>query len=489
LQRNIPIDNESKPLTEQSSILQDTQGALRKSALVTRSPVFYGWIILVAAGIGRILTSPGQTYTVSIFIDHFMRDLDLSRSLVSALYLVGTLSGSLALPFVGQQIDRHGPRLMVGVVTALLALACVYMSFVQGAVMLAIGFVLIRMLGQGSLGLVCTNAVNRWWVRRRGTVLGLLGMVVTVLGTGTFPSLANALIVRFGWRTSYSLMGLLVAVVMLPVGLIFFRRQPEDYGLLPDGQAPDGQVTDGRLPNRQEAETKVAAGTPSAEQEVHWTRREAVRTPVFWILAAGGVAMSALGTGLHFHMVSIFDDAGMSAATAAAAFMPLAITGAVVTVVSGVLIDRVPVRYLFSAALLAQTASLIMAPRLQGTTSALLYGIILGATGSLQNTVNGVVWARYYGRRHLGSVSGLAMSIVIAGSALGPLPMGMARDLMGSYRPMLTASALLPLILAVVALWARRPTRGTKPAAVRGVDRSGAPASPTTQSRAKNCSN
>jgi MFS family permease len=443
-------------LTEQSSILQNTSGARFKSALVTRSPVFYGWIILVAAGIGRILTSPGQTYTVSIFIDHFMRDLDLNRSLVSALYLVGTLSGSLALPFVGQQIDRRGPRLMVGVITALLALACVYMSFVQGAVMLAIGFVLIRMLGQGSLGLVCTNVVNRWWVRRRGTVLGLLGMVVSVLGTGTFPSLANALIARFGWRASYTLMGLLVAAVMLPVGLVFFRRQPEDYNLLPDGQTPDeGQVA----PN-----TAIAVETSTAVDEENWTRREAVRTPAFWILAAGGVAMSALGTGLHFHMVSIFGDAGMSAAAAAAAFMPLAITGAMLRVLSGVLVDRVPVRYLFSAALACQAASLVLAPRLQGTGSALIYGIILGATNSLQLTVNGVVWARYYGRRHLGSISGLAMSIVIAGSALGPLPMGLARDLMGSYRPMLTASALLPLALAIVTFWARRPTKGTQPA-------------------------
>lgn len=76
-----------------------------------------------------------------------------------------------------------------------------------------------------------------------------------------------------------------------------------------------------------------------------------------------------------------------------------------------------------------------------------------------QLTVSGVVWARYYGRRHLGSVSGVAMLVSIAGSALGPLPMGLARDLMGSYRPMLTASALLPLILSVVALWARRPTK------------------------------
>ena len=64
-------------------------------------------------GIGRIMTSPGQTYSVSIFIEHFIRDLGISRSLVSTLYSLGTLAGSLALPFVGRQIDRRGDQLFV----------------------------------------------------------------------------------------------------------------------------------------------------------------------------------------------------------------------------------------------------------------------------------------------------------------------------------------------------------------------------------------
>jgi sugar phosphate permease len=186
-----------------------------------------------------------------------------------------------------------------------------------------------------------------------------------------------------------------------------------------------------------------------------------VRTSAFWIISLGLACISALGTGLHFHMVSIFEDAGLSASAAAAAFMPLAVTGAVVRLASGVLVDRVPVRYLLSAALVGLAASLLMAPRLQGTTSALIYGIVLGAMGSLQLTVSQVVWAKYYGRRHLGSVTGVAMLVSIAGSALGPMPMGIARDWMGSYLPALTVSAALPLVLAVVALFARRPERQT----------------------------
>jgi len=89
-----------------------------------------------------------------------------------------------------------------------------------------------------------------------------------------------------------------------------------------------------------------------------------------------------LGTGLQFHMVSIFADAGLSAEAAAGAFMSVALMGAVVRIASGVLVDRIPARYLLFAALLGQTTSLLMAPRLSAA-SAGMYGLVLGITSSL----------------------------------------------------------------------------------------------------------
>ena len=430
---------------------------IRHSPLITASPVYYGWFILAAAGIGMVATSPGQTYSVSIFIEHFIADLGLSRSLVSTLYTLGTLIASFALPFVGRQIDRRGPRVMVGVIVALLAAACVYMGFVQNAVMLGLGFVLIRMLGQGSLGMVSSNVINHWWVRRRGTMLSIAGVLTGLLGSGSFPSLVNALIGAFGWRSSYMLLGLLVAVVMLPVGLIFFRRQPEDYGLLPDGARTP--LNDPQAPHR--------AGE-SVLAEENWALSEALRTPAFWILGFSAASISMLGTGLQFHMVSIFDDAGLSGSAAAAAFMPIAVTAAVVRLGSGVLMDRVPARYLLAVALVGQSLSLVMAPRLGGRGSALLYGAVLGVTSGLAMTFGAVVWAKYFGRQHLGAITGVATLINVAGSALGPMPMGIARDLLGSYTTTLTLSALLPLALSGVVLCTRRPRRAAAPAMAEG---------------------
>jgi len=412
------------------------------SRVITASPIYYGWVIVFAGIVGRLMTSPGQTYTISIFIEHFIRDLGVSRSMVSTLYTIGTMTAALSLPFVGRQLDRRGPRFIVGVVSVLFALACVYMSTIQNAFMLGIGFVLLRTLGQGALGMVSGNIINQWWVRRRGTILGMAGVVTALLGNGMFPSLAHGLIGAYGWRSSYLMLGGMLAAIMVPMGLLLYRWQPEAYGLKPDA----GKAKESTIGNDEPLEE-------------NWTRAEALRAPSFWIIALGLSSIAMLSTGLQFHMVSIFADSGLSEAAAATAYLPLSATLAVVMLLSGILLDRVPVRYLLFAALIGQTLSLLAAPRLTGQATALAYGIVLGATGGLQNMVGQVVWANYFGRKHLGAIMGVSSLVTIAGSSLGPLPMGIARDAMGSYQWALTVSAILPFALAILALFAKRPQR------------------------------
>jgi len=434
---NATLTNATTQETESTSL------HVRRSRVVAASPIYYGWIILIAGTIGYIMSSPGQTYSVSIFLEYFIEDLSINRSTVSTLYMLGTLTASSAMPFVGRQLDQRGPRAMVVVISALFALACVYMGFVQNALMLGIGFLFIRMLGQGSLCIVSGNILNQWWVRRRGLILSIAGVVVAVLGSGTFPSLIHMLIERFGWRASYQLLGMAIALVMLPVGWLFFRRKPEDYGLLPDGA--------------KSLSTAPATGAAHIVEE-NWSSREAVRTMAFWIIGLGLGSLSMLGTGLQFHMVSIFEDSGLSAEYAANAFMFVAITIAIVRIISGVLVDRIAARFLLFAALIGQTTSLLMAPRL-GISTAWVYGIVLGATNSLQMTVSTVIWAKYFGRQHLGAITGVASMIGVAGSSLGPMPMGIARDLFGSYTLALTALAVLPFSLGIVVLFSKEPRR------------------------------
>jgi MFS transporter, OFA family, oxalate/formate antiporter len=421
---------------------QPAQPGVRNSRVIQGTPFFYGWVIMGAGTLGMIMTSPGQTFAISIFIEQFIQDLGISRGLVSTFYMIGTLTGSLALPVIGRMIDRRGPRLVALGISIAFGLACLYMGMVQNALMLLVGFVLVRMLGQGALGLVSTYIINQWWVRRRGTVLGLSGVLMALLGTGGFPNLVNWWIPLFGWRMTYSLLGIGLLVIMAPVAWLFFRDRPEQYGLRPDSRR----------------QVQGEAGDSSVDEE-DWTANEARRTPAFWIVCLGLGSMSMLSTGLTFHMVSIFADNQLSAAAAAAVFVPVAITSAIVNLSSGILIDRMPVNIQLAVALVIQALLLWMAQVLTGPVVAALYGVMLGAQMGLNRTVSTVVWPAYFGRRYLGSITGITSTILAGASALGPMPMGIARDLLGSYNLTLTAFSILPLGLAVAALFIRRPQK------------------------------
>lgn len=423
----------------------DEQHAVHQSRLVNRAPFFYGWVILVAAVLGLVMSSPGQTYSISIVIEPLIHDLGMSRSRVSTLYMIGTLTASVLLPVAGRLIDRYGSRLMTMMIALVFGLACLYMGLVHNALMLGIGFFALRTLGQGSLSLVSKIVVNQWWVRRRGFANGVVGMTYALIGRAGFPVLINALLPLYGWRGAYAILGALLMLGMAPVGWLLVRNYPEAYGLWPDGEPPSGRKSDTR-----------PAPSWSAE---HWTLTEVMRAPVFWVLSSGFAAMSMLSTGLTFHLVSIYVDNGLTPTIAASAFVPIALTSAVVQLGSGVLVDRVPARFLLAIALGLHAVLLVGALYLRTVELALAFGVLMGAAGGLQQTIASTIWAMYFGRRHLGGISGATATISVASSALGPMVFGIARDFWGSYTLVLQVSSVLPLVLAVLVTVMGRPPR------------------------------
>lgn len=408
--------------------------ATLRSRVIERTPFFYGWVVLAAGTFGMMMTTPGQTLGVSVFLDRIIADLGVSRSLVSLLYTAGTVAGSFALPFVGRVIDRRGPRVAVVVVAGLFALACGYMGMVRNVAMLLVGFVLIRGLGQGSLSLVSQHVVNLWFVRRRGLAVGLTGLGMAA-ATAFFPMVIDGLIQGYGWREAYALLGLSVAVTVLPAGALLFRSRPERYGLLPDGPAgvarADGQAA-----------------------EVNYSLAEARRTRTFWLFVAGNVTVSALTTGLIFHHFSIMAAGGLDRAAAARVFIPFGAVTAGANLVTGMLMDRVQPRFLLAGMLSAQAVALALAANM-GPGLVFVYGAVLGATLGIKGGVQGAVFAHYFGRRHLGAIKGTVSTIGVVGTALGPPLFALTRAAGGSYGPVLLACAVPTLILAVASVWLR----------------------------------
>ncbi len=405
--------------------------------------LYYGWIIAFLAGLGVYLSGPGQTYSVSVFINHFIADFGWSRSLVSSLYSAGTLTAGLTMTLVGRLVDRRGYRLTMTGVALSFAGALLFMSTINTPVALFAGFFLIRTLGQGSLTLIPYSMVPQWFITRRARALSFLA-VGGALGAATIPHINLFLIQAVGWRGGFVFWAGVLGLILAPLAWRLARDRPEDMGLLPDGELASRPTDDGASP---------------APEEDAWTAAEVVRIPVFWILLLSTSVPSLVGTGTIFHHLSIMEDAGVSAQAAAAVFTVASAVMLMVTPISGMIIDRLPARYVLSLTLTAEAVQLVILLYTRSTAMALVLGAFHGIRMSFLVVIGGLIWPHFFGRRYLASIRGITTTLMVIFSALGPLPLGLAYDYFGGYHEIILMMMVLPVAAGIAILFIRRPER------------------------------
>lgn len=400
---------------------------------------FYGWTVLAVAGLGIFASGPGQSHTFSVFVGPIAADLGVSNTSIASAYGLATLAAAGFLPSMGRLVDRFGPRRTTAIVVLLLGAACMAFGAVPGLVSLAIGFAALRFLGQGSLMLNCSNLVAQWFSRRRGFAMSLMALGFA-LSMAVHPPLAQALVQALGWRSAWLVLGALTWALMLPPVLLLVHDRPEDRGLAPDGDRP---------------ETSPDAAPPPPVSGL--TLREALATRAFHILAAGWFTIAMLVTTLHFYQVSILTAQGVAPAVAARLFTVSALTMVIAMPVVGRTFDRYRTRFVLGAGLCVTAAALVAVTLATDLVTSVGYAVVFGLNNAFSMTMFGYLWPRYFGRRHLGSIQGTGQMIGVAGASLGPLPVGLAFDVLGRPTTTLRLLALLPVACAVATLFLRTP--------------------------------
>ena len=104
-------------------------------------------------------------------------------------------------------------------------------------------------------------------------------------------------------------------------------------------------------------------------------------------------------------------------------------------------------------------ASLISAAMAHNLTTAMIYAVVFGLNNGCTMTFFGYMWPRYFGRKYLGTIQGTGQMIGVIGASIGPLPLGISFDLIGSYQEILILLALYPAICGVAALFLRTPAK------------------------------
>ena len=421
----------------------------------SRFPIFYGWVIVVAATIGSIFSIPGQTMGFSVFTDVLIEELGLSRVQLSFAYCLGTVATGLTA--LGRVLDRWGERRMAVVSVVATGLVLFYLANcavisqalgqalpagVAAFLVIGLGFYMIRAAAQGVLSMTCRNAIGKWFDHRRGLALAISGVLVS-FSYSFAPRGLDWLIDRYGYDGAWVRMGVVTIAVMAPIAWLLFRDTPEEDGLKMDG---------GRVASK-------ASTNPDMHIHREFTRSEAVRDYSFWVFNLTFSFYGLYATAFTFHILSLAEEYQFADERILSLFVPIAATSVVTNLIFGAINARLRLKWLLlvmNFGCLSATLGMLFLDKTGGVPAYVIgNGIANGGFVSL----TGIVFPRFYGRLHLGAISGVNMSAMVIASGLGPLAFGLCHQLSGSYRGILIASVFVPTLLALFSLKADNPQR------------------------------
>lgn len=415
----------SSESTLSTSVVIDKQKPDRK--------LFYGWWIVLVAAIGLFMSYGAiVSFTFGVFSNPLAREFGWGRTEISLAYSLSLAVYCVATPVIGRFIDRVGARKIIIPSALVFGLSLISFQLLSGSLwQFYVIYIVLGLVGGGNSLVPYSGVLSHWFDRKRGLALGLAAIGV---GASTFvmPALAHGLISLAGWRGAYTLLGILVIVVTIPVVGIFLVDRPQMMGLLPDGD---------QAQTLQESQPREVQGLSSGE---------ALRTPTFWLLWIAFFLIGISVVGCLIHLVPMLTDRGVSANAAALATSVLG--GAVILgrVVTGYLLDRLfaaHVAFIFFTGAAAGMA--LLWSGMSGIwvfVAALFVGIGIGA----ENDLIAYAVSRYFGLKSYAEIYSYVLISFALGGVVGPLMMGFGFDRTGSYQTVLAIFFISTVVGAVL---------------------------------------
>ncbi|RXJ01767.1 MFS transporter [Anaerobacillus alkaliphilus] len=419
----------------------------KRGNLPFEPPFFYGWIIVFIAALSIFFSGPGQTYSISIFIDAYLSHFGWSSTLVSTMYLFATLLAGFLLFIIGRLVDKHGQRKMTVTVAVLLGVACIFNSMLLGPTMLFIGFFMLRLFGQGSMTLIPGTLIPQWFVGKRGRALSFMAFG-SFLSAAALPPFNAWLIDQVGWQASWLVWAGLLLLVFVPLAFFLVRNKPEDVGLFPDNLTAEEAMTTN--PKK------------SSIFEEAWTVKEALRTPQFWMLLFCVAVPSMVNTGIVFHFVPILAESGIGRTQAAFILSIMAMVSFPITFLAGFIVEKIKANYVIAFAALGQIGIMLLLIQTDSYTTAIVFGVARGLVGGFEAISIGIIFPNYFGRANIGSIKGVSSTVMVIGSAFGPLPFALAYDRFSSYQEILYMMMIFPLLAMIFAIISKKPVKQTE---------------------------
>ena len=412
-----------------------------------RKGIYYGWYLVITAMFIAGLTT-GARNGFGVFVIPMSEDLDFSRTGISIAGGIGWLMNGITQPFLGHLFDKFNSRMVILISLVVVAIATAGLSVTFNLYFLTFlfGFVLSTAMSGASIGTLMP-LLARWFVRRRTLVLGLVASGSSI-GGAVLIIFSGYLVELVDWKLSWITLGVIVAVLALPMGFIFLRNNPAQMGLQPDGD-PDPETSGAT------ASSARRRGLFEVEQWYH-----SFRSPPIWNLSAAYTVCGITVGLLSFHFVPYADgQLGVDPTMAATIFGVLTGLNAVGAIGGGWLADRFGrknvlgtvysvrcVAYLVLIGGLIAVERSITIPLIGSAAlpSLWIFAILAGFSWIASVPITASLTAEVYGLRALATISGISFLCHQIGAFFSIIMGGVLYDMTGSY--------LLPFSIAAAFL-------------------------------------
>ncbi|WP_316180500.1 MULTISPECIES: MFS transporter [unclassified Bradyrhizobium] len=422
----------------------------RLAAALERRNIHYGWI-MVAVTFFTALVSAGTVGAPGVFIVPLQQEFGWSTAEISSALSIRFVLFGLMAPFAAALLNRYGLRnitLLAQLIVVTALLSSLAMTHVWHLVLL---WGVVIGIGTGMTALVLGATIaTRWFVARRGLVVGILTASVAT-GQLVFLPLLASLTERLGWRVALGLICVMLGVSATAV-LLLMRDRPSDLGLRPFGDKGTDPIA-----------APAPVTTPILAAALG-TLRDAARAPVFWMLFATFFICGASTNGLvQVHLIPMCLDFGIPQVQAASLLAAMGMFDFVGTIASGWLSDRYDNRWLLFWYYGLRGLSLLFLP----FTDFSFYGLSLFAMfygldwiATVPPTVR--LTAQRFGAERANLVFGWVFAGHQLGAGTAAFGAGLSRTLLQSYLPAFFTAGALCIVAALLAL---AIARQAKPAA------------------------
>jgi len=395
----------------------------------------FGWIIVGVSFITLALAD-GVWYSFSVFFVALLGEFGWSRSIAAGAFSLFVIVHSLIGPFAGSMVDRFGPRRVI--------------------------LLVITAVGVGFTGWIPNvTIIQQWFKANRGLAIGIISSGIGI-GILVCVPLAQHLISKIGWRTTYRVMACFIPLVVAPMAIAFFRKPPKTTSPH-DTECSGGEVIplDMKDPLILDEEWVSRA----------WTIRKAMTTKQFWLLSISFPLGALITQSILTHQVAFFVDQGMETLFASYIVGIVGIVSVGGKILWGTLSDKIGREVTYTMGITCSVCGMIALtafPTHPSSTLPYFYGVFFGMGYAATAALPPIIAADFFEGEAYGGIFGALMLLNGVGGASGAWLAGFVHDQVGSYVPVFIIMIACALF-ACLNIWRAAPRKIRRRAAPRKI--------------------